>query len=55
VAALVLWALWPVLARAIDPLAEDLWRTVAPAVAALAVVASLLALEGGGQRFGRTA
>ena len=42
---LLLWALWPVFAKAFDPIAVETWQALGPALAALLVVASLLALE----------
>ncbi|HWE46765.1 MAG TPA: hypothetical protein VG407_12130 [Caulobacteraceae bacterium] len=51
-AALFLWALWPVLSKAFDPIAVQAWRAMGPAAAALVVVASILALERVSGRFG---
>ena len=52
---MILWALWPVLRSAFDPIAAETWQALGPAVAALIVVGSLLALENASMRFGRTA
>jgi hypothetical protein len=49
--ALLLWALWPVIARAFDPIAVETWQALGPALAALLVVGSLLALERPFSRF----
>jgi hypothetical protein len=44
-AAVILWALWPVLARGLDPLMANAWRSFGPVVAVLAVIASLIAFD----------
>jgi hypothetical protein len=51
-AALFLWALWPVLAKAFDSIAVETWQAMGPAAAALVVVASILAFERVSGRFG---
>jgi NADH:ubiquinone oxidoreductase subunit K len=43
ISALVLWALWPVLAKALDPVVFDVWQTVAPAAAAVTVALTVIA------------
>ena len=48
---LLLWALWPVLAKAFDPIAAETWQALGPALAALLVVGSLLVLERASARF----
>lgn len=52
---MLLWALWPALKSALDPIAVTTWQTLGPAIAALVVVGSLLALENASMRFGRAA
>ncbi len=47
VAALVLWPLWPVLAKALDPVVFDAWQAVAPAAAAVTVTVTMLAFAFG--------
>ena len=51
--ALFLWALWPVLARVLEPIAPETWQTMGQALAALVAVGWLLALDNGAFRFGR--
>jgi hypothetical protein len=48
---MLLWALWPVLKSAFNPLAFETWQALGPALAALTVVGSLLALERMSTRF----
>ncbi|HEY3812984.1 MAG TPA: hypothetical protein VGL66_07140 [Caulobacteraceae bacterium] len=50
---MLLWALWPVLKSAFDPIAFETWQALGPALVVLTVVGSLLALERTSTRFDR--